>query len=89
MSILAQIKGLRTVTVMGLVFISSVLVAVGVIHTPIDAEAANLAASNIEAVANAADNLKDTEAVSAGVVAAVSLAGLVLRLFTTTAIGKK
>ena len=86
---LAAIKGLRTLIVNGLVFVSALLVAFGIIDTPISAVEATALADNAEAVAFAAENLQNVEAVSAGVVAALALVNLVLRIFTTTPAGKK
>lgn len=89
MSLLSTIRGWRTLIVMGTVFVSGVLAAVNVIPTPIDAIDANQLADNAEAVAYAAENLGNAEALSAGVVAAVGLVGFVLRLVTKTPPGKK
>jgi len=88
-SLLSKFKGYRTLVVNGVVFVTALLAGFQVIPSPIDLETANVLANNAEAVANAADNYSNVEALSAGVVAAVALVNMLLRLFTTTPAGKK
>lgn len=89
MSLLSKLKGYRTLIVNGLVFGTALLAGFNVIPSPVDVEAANVIANNAEAVANAADHFSNVEALSAGVIAAVALVNILLRIFTTTPAGKK
>lgn len=89
MSLLSQFKGVRTLAINGVVFLSAAAVALGVIDTPISAVEAGALADNAEAVLNATENLQNVEAISAGVIAAVALVNFVLRFLTDTKVGKK
>lgn len=89
MSLLSKLKGLRTLIVFGIVFVTSALAAVGVVPNPLDMVEANAIADHAETVANAADNLSNVESVSAGVVSAVALLAIGMRLLTKTPVGKK
>lgn len=86
---LSKLKGYRTLIVNGLVFVTAAAAAVGVIPNPLDAATADVIANNAEAVANAADNYLDPQAVSAGVIAAFALVNLILRMVSTTPPGQK
>lgn len=89
MSFLSKLKGWRSLIVNGLVFVTALAAAASLIPNPLDAATATVIADNAEAVANAADNYTDPNAVSAGIIAAYALINLLLRVFTTTAAGKK
>ena len=73
----------------GLVGGFAVLAAFGVVPNPLEPATANAIADNAEAIANAADNVSNAGAVSAGVLAAYALVNIVLRLVTKTPAGKK
>lgn len=89
MSILQSFKGFRSLIVHGLVLVTALLAATGVIDTPLSAVDAEAAATNAEAVLYASENLQNSEALAAGAVAAYALVSLVLRLVTTTPAAKK
>lgn len=89
LSLLAKFQGWKTLITNGLVFVSAMAVAVGVIDTPISAVEAQALTGNAEAVLYAAENLQNVEAISAGAVAAVALLNFFLRFGTKTPVGKK
>lgn len=88
MSFLQKLKGYRTLIVNGIAFVAALLVATGVI-TVDQVPDANAVADHAEAVANAADHLNDSAALAAGIAAGLALVNVVLRLVTTTPMGKK
>lgn len=88
-SLLSKFKGFRSLIVHGLVLVTALLAAVGVIDTPLSAVEADAVANNAEAVLYASENLQNSEALAAGAVAAYALVSLFLRLVTTTPAAKK
>jgi len=88
-SLLSKLKGFRSLLVNGLMLVTMVLAAAGVIPNPLDAVDANQLADSAEAVANAAVNVQDSNAVTAGVLAAYAAVNVVLRFMTKTPVGKK
>ncbi len=88
-SLLSKLKGFRSLIVHGLMLVTMVLAAAGVIPNPLDAVAANQLADSAEAVANAAENVQDSGAVTAGVMAIYAAVNIVLRMLTKTPVGKK
>lgn len=86
---MAKLQGYRTLLVNGLVGVFAVLAAFGIVPNPLEPATAVAVADHAEAIANAADNVSEAGAVSAGVLAAYALVNIALRLVTKAPVGKK
>lgn len=89
MSLLSQLKGYRTLIVNGLVLVTAILASIGAIPNPMDGNEAVAIADSAEAVANAAENVQDSGAVTAGVLAVYAVVNIFMRVMTSTPAGKK